>query len=184
MNGHLKVSNKMLDMIRKFEALRLKTYRDSVGVLTIGYGTTKAANVGIDPRLGMTITEDEANYYLRRYVEREAAKVLTLVTVHLEQNQFEAIMSLVYNIGIGNFASSTLLRLLNQKRYSEAGLQFLRWNKAQGKVLNGLTRRRKEEYEHFMAAPPLVTPTPTKTTTPAGGNFFEAILALVKGMFS
>ena len=76
--------------------------------------------------------------------------IYSLVKVDLTQNEFDALVSLIYNIGSGNFKSSTLLRILNQKKYDAAANQFLRWNKAGGRVLAGLTKRREHERELFL----------------------------------
>ena len=131
-------------MLKSFEGLRLRAYQDSVGVWTIGYGTTS----GVRP--GQVITEAQAEAFLKRDLDRFEAAVEDLVTVPLNDDQFSALVSFVYNVGEGALASSTLLRLLNRRDYQGAAEQFLRWNKAGGAELAGLTRRRRAERALFL----------------------------------
>lgn len=141
---------KNVDAIRGHEALRLVAYLDSVGRWTVGYGDT-----GPDVVKGLVITKEQAEERLRgRLVEFEGY-VNRLVKVSLTQNQFDALVSLVYNIGPTNFSSSTLLRKLNAGDYAGAADQFLVWNKGRvdGKlvVIDGLTNRRKAERQLFVS---------------------------------
>ena len=130
--------------IAGFEGCRLRAYQDAVGVWTIGYGHT--TNV----HQGQVITKARAVQLLKQDVRDKAADaVRRLVKVPLTQNEFTALVSLVFNIGAGAFESSTLLRLLNGKHYFLASLQFLRWNRAGGQVLLGLSRRRRAERRLF-----------------------------------
>lgn len=134
-----------LDLIKEFEGLRLTAYLPTADdVWTIGYGHTKTA------KPGMVITEKKAEELLRgdiRWVEEALAKH---VKVPLNQNQYDALASFVYNLGETNFAKSTLLRKLNGNDFVGAADQFLRWNKQGRKVLAGLTRRRTRERELFL----------------------------------
>jgi GH24 family phage-related lysozyme (muramidase) len=132
-------------LIQSFEGLRLRAYQDSVGVWTIGYGTT----AGVRP--GMVITEEQALEFLRRDVDQFEAAVADLVTVLLTADQFSALVSFVYNLGAGSLRQSTLLKLLNQGNVHGAAEEFLRWNKAGGQVLAGLTRRRNAERALFLS---------------------------------
>ncbi len=141
---HKKINQKGLDLIKSFEGLRLSSYDDGVGVWTIGYGHTR--NI----RPGMTISKEQAELYLQEDLERFEKAVSRLVKVQLTDNQFSALVAFVFNIGDGAFAYSTLLKLLNEARYHAAAQQFLRWDKAQGKVLPGLTRRRGAEMRLFL----------------------------------
>ncbi len=141
----LRVNDRGLMLIKSFEGLRLRAYQDSVGVWTIGYGTTA------DVRPGMVITEEEALEFLRRDVDKFEAAVANLVTVPLTADQFSALVSFVYNLGAGSLRQSTLLRLLNQGNLQGAAEEFLRWNKAGGQVLAGLTRRRNAERALFLS---------------------------------
>lgn len=139
----MKTSKPGRDLIKKFEELRLVGYLDAVGVPTIGWGTTIFN--GRKPRVGEKITLEQAEAAFSHDLEAFEDGVRDLVTVPLTQPQFDALVSLAYNIGMANFGKSTLLKVLNAGKYREAQAQFLRWNKAQGKVLKGLTRRRLAE---------------------------------------
>lgn len=133
--------------IRSFEGCRLKAYQDSVKVWTIGYGTTRIDGKPVQP--GMVITQLEAERLFLVDAEKFVAAVNESLRVTVTQHQFDALVSLAYNIGSGAFMKSTLLRLLNDGKATEAALQFLRWNKAGGKELRGLTRRRQAEKALF-----------------------------------
>lgn len=132
------------EIIKEFEGLRLEAYKCPADVWTIGYGHTR----GVIP--GDVITKKEAEAFLSEDVEDAESAVNEYVNVKLNQNQFDALVSFVYNLGAGNFKSSTLLRKLNQGDYLGAANEFERWNKAGGKVLNGLVRRRKAESNLFI----------------------------------
>lgn len=140
---------KNIDAIRGHEGLRLVAYLDSVGVWTIGYGDT-----GPDVVKGLVITKAQAEERLRGRLREFEGYVNRLVKVELTQNQFDALVSLVYNIGPTNFSTSTLLRKLNASDYLGAADQFPVWNKGRvGRklvVINGLTNRRREERELFL----------------------------------
>ncbi|WP_313284644.1 lysozyme [Stutzerimonas kunmingensis] len=140
-------SQKGLDLIKSFEGLRLSAYKCPADVWTIGYGTT----AGVKP--GQNITKERAEELLREDVKRFEAQVLRLVKVPLTQGQHDALVSFVYNLGAGNLSNSTLLRLLNAGDYAGAAAQFDRWNKAGGKVLAGLARRRAAERALFEGKP-------------------------------
>ncbi|MHC8408277.1 lysozyme [Pseudomonas sp. TMB3-21] len=140
----MRTSIKGIDLIKSFEGLRLNSYQDSVGVWTIGYGTTR----GIGPR--MTITNDQAEQMLMKDIARFEPEVERLVKVPLNQHQWDALLSFVYNVGAMNLGTSTLLKLLNTRNYAAAAEQFPRWNKAGGKVLNGLVKRRAAERRMFV----------------------------------
>lgn len=140
-------SQKGLDLIKSFEGLRLTAYKCPADVWTIGYGTT----AGVKP--GQTITKERAEELLREDVKRFEEQVLRLVKMPLTQGQFDALTSFVYNLGAGNLSNSTLLRLLNAGDYAGAAAQFERWNKAGGKVLAGLARRRAAERALFEGKP-------------------------------
>jgi len=139
-------SDKALELIRQFEGLRLAAYKCPAGVPTIGYGTTKGV------KMGMTVTKDEAERLLQADVYPFSQQINKLVKVKLNQNQFDALVSFVYNVGAGAFAESTMLKLINQSLLDDAANQFVRWNKANGEVLPGLTRRRMAERDLFLRA--------------------------------
>lgn len=142
----MKISQAGLDLIKTFEGLRLNAYLCPANVWTIGYGTTN----GVVP--GMTITQDEAEGLLREDVEKFERDVLRLVTVPLEQHQFDALVSFTYNLGAGALGQSTLLRRLNAGEYSSAAAEFGKWVKAGNTTLPGLVRRRAAERKMFEGA--------------------------------
>ncbi|MBD1601973.1 lysozyme [Pseudomonas typographi] len=139
-------SDKGVALIQAFEGLRLSAYRDSVGVVTIGWGHT-----GPDIRMGMKIDRAEAERLLCDDLHDFERDVSRLVQVPLSQNQFDALVCFSFNVGSGNLAGSTLLKKLNAEDYAGAAAQFLRWDKAGGVTLPGLTRRRAAERELFLS---------------------------------
>jgi len=131
------------DLIKKWEGLRLKAYLCPAGVPTIGYGHTKGVN------MGDVITEDQANIYLIQDILVVHEALSKLIKVPLTAGQHDALTSFVFNLGMGNLASSTLLKLLNQGKYLEASAQLPRWNKVHGVASVGLSNRRAEEMKLF-----------------------------------
>ena len=145
----MKVSETGVRLIAKYEGFRSSPYLDPVGIPTIGYGNTFYPD---NTRVKMTdkpITEERARELLRDIVdgfEREVSKLMREVN----QNQFDAVLSFVYNLGITNFKKSTLLKRINNNPSDpDIAYQFSQWNKAGKKVLLGLTRRRKAEAELY-----------------------------------
>lgn len=137
------------DLIKRFEGCKLTAYPDPAtggDPWTIGVGHT-----GPEVRPGMTISQAIADAYLVKDAEHAADAVRRLVTVPLKQQQFDALVSLVFNIGSGAFGKSTLLRKLNSGDYLDASLEILRWDKAANKVMPGLTRRRAAEQSLFLS---------------------------------
>lgn len=132
-----------LDLIKQYEGFREEAYLCPAGVWTIGYGTTKGV------KKGDKITEEEATKNLLDDIFDAAEAINDLVDCELSQNQYDALCSLIYNIGRNAFKTSTLLRLLNANNYTGASQQFGRWIKADGKDMPGLIRRRKAERELF-----------------------------------
>lgn len=143
----MQISKDGLDLIKQFEGLYLKAYRCPAGVPTIGYGHTAGV------AMGQAITQQQADDYLRRDVRQFERAVARLVSVPLTQGQFDALVSFAFNLGEGALAQSTLLRMLNAGDYAGAAAQFDRWNKAGGRVLPGLVRRRAAERALFEARP-------------------------------
>jgi lysozyme len=137
----LKTVNKAI--IKESESLQLKAYLCPAGVWTIGWGHTKGV------KAGDTCTIDEAEVMLSSDLLDAEYAVNKCVKVDLNQNQFDALVSFVFNVGGGNFKSSTMLRKLNAGDYAGAANEFKRWNKAGGRVLNGLTIRREKESKLF-----------------------------------
>lgn len=140
----MKISQRGVDLIKEWEGCKLTAYQDSVGVWTVGYGST-----GGDVCKGLTITQEDAEKRLRKHLEGVERAIGRLVTVPLTQGEFDALCSFVYNLGEGALAKSTLLKMLNNNDYDGAAQQFLRWDKAGGQVLAGLTRRRQAEMRRF-----------------------------------
>lgn len=140
----MKYSRNGLDLTEQFEGCRLMAYQDVIGVPTIGYGHTKGV------RLGMSSSLEQAEAWLLEDISYAEAMVNRLVKVPLSQNQFDALTDMVFNIGVGNFQGSTLLRKLNSNDYAGASLEFEKWNKAGGIVRAGLTRRRLAERDLFL----------------------------------
>mgnify|MGYP003109902921 FL=1 len=135
----MNISEEGLSLIKKFEGCELKAYRCAANVLTIGYGTTKGVTED------MEITKEEAESLLKEEMHEYEGYINDMVKVPLEQHQFDAMVSWVFNLGSGNLSSSTLLKKLNNSEYDEVPAQIKRWNKAGGKVLDGLIRRREAE---------------------------------------
>lgn len=132
------------DFIKSFEGLRLTAYRDIVGVLTIGYGHT-----GSDVIEGMKITLDRANELFDEDVADFVTGVNALAKVKT-QGQFDALVSFAYNLGLRSLKKSTLLKKLNDGDIVGASNEFQKWNRAGGKEVAGLTRRRLAEYVVFL----------------------------------
>lgn len=139
----MKIGQNGLNLIKASEGFRDHAYLDTGGVPTIGYGTTHGVH------MGQVITESQAEEFLKRDVSGAEHTINTMVTVPLTQNQFDALVCFVYNIGDGQFKSSTLLRVLNQGHYDQVPTQLARWNKDNGRVLAGLTTRRANEGKLF-----------------------------------
>lgn len=140
------INQEGLELIKVFEGCELKAYRDAVGVLTIGYGST-----GGHVKAGMTITRVEAEQLLREDLQRfEVGVDQRLGDIEVTDNQFSAMVSLAFNIGLANFSGSSVLRRILAGNVQGAADAFLMWNKAGGKELKGLTRRRAAERELFL----------------------------------
>ena len=135
----MQLSEKGKALIKKYEGLRLCAYKCPAGVWTIGYGHTA------DVLEGQKISEKQADEFFDKDIKQFEDAVNSLVKVPLKQGQFDALVSFVYNVGKTAFANSTLLKLLNQKKYTAAANQFTRWVYANGKKLQGLVKRREEE---------------------------------------
>ena len=146
----MQTSEKGIALIKQFEGCKLTAYQDSVGVWTIGYGGTQPVD-GKPIRAGMTIKQETAERLLKTGLVSYESDVSRLVKVGLTQGQFDALVSFTYNLGARSLSTSTLLLKLNAGDYAAAADEFLRWNKAGGKVLNGLTRRREAERALFLS---------------------------------
>ena len=147
----MQISARGLKLIADFEGLRLKAYPDpGTGnePWTIGYGTTVYPD-GRKVKKGDVITQVQALDYLKQDVKKFATSVTQVVTVPLNQNRFDALVSFTYNLGAGALARSSLLRKLNAREYEAAAAEFDKWVYAGGRVLPGLVTRRKAERELF-----------------------------------
>lgn len=139
----MRTSEAGIALIKSFEGCRTVAYQDAVGVWTIGYGHT------IDVKEGMTITQHQCDVMLEVDIETYENYVKKQVNVSLTQNQFDALVSWVYNLGPTNLRNSTLLKVLNAGKYDEVPYQMKRWIHADGKILKGLVLRREAEAELF-----------------------------------
>ena len=135
----MNISQEGLSLIKKFEGCELEAYRCAANVLTIGYGSTKGV------KEGDTITQEEADSLLLHEMDEYEGYINDMVKSDLKQNEFDSLVSWVFNLGPSNLSSSTLLQKLNNKDWDDVPSQIKRWNKAGGKVLQGLIRRREAE---------------------------------------
>ena len=141
----MKTSPKGIALIKEFEGLRLKAYLCPGGVWTIGYGHT----AGVKP--GMVISEAQAEEYLKADLIA-FERYLNGLGLALNQNQFDALVSFIYNVGTGNFSSSTLLRKIRVNPQDNSIMdEFLRWVYSKGRVLPGLQRRRLDEMKLYFS---------------------------------
>lgn len=145
-------SPRCLDLIKEFESCRLKAYMDGGGVWTIGWGTT-VYPTGVKVRRGDVTIQVKADEYFMHDVAVKSVAVDKLTAgVRLTQSQYDALVSFSYNVGSAALKSSTLLRLLRVNPADPAiRTQFMRWNKDNGKVVAGLTRRRKAEADLYFS---------------------------------
>ena len=141
----MNTSPKGITLIKEFEGLRLKAYQCPGGVWTIGYGHT----AGVKP--GMVITKAQAEEYLKADLIA-FERYLNGLGLALNQNQFDALVSFIYNVGTGNFSSSTLLRKVRANPQDNSIMdEFLRWVYSKGRVLPGLQRRRLAEMKLYFS---------------------------------
>ena len=146
------LDNKGYLLITKHEGLKLKPYLCPAKIPTIGYGNTYYSDGKRVTLLDKDITKQQAFDMFKEIANRFAKRVDTLVTSNINQNQFNSLVSFAYNVGTGNFSSSTLLKKVNRNPDDlTIKDEFLRWNKAGGKVLNGLTNRRNEEADLYFS---------------------------------
>lgn len=147
----MKISPRGLELIKDFEGFSSTSYLDVVNIPTIGFGNTFYAD-GTKVKLGDQISKTDALKLLEVVVNRDFAdKIFPSIKVKVTQNHFDAMVSLAYNIGAGAFLKSTLLKKVNAGDFAGAGEEFLRWNKANGKEVLGLTRRREREKQLFLS---------------------------------
>lgn len=133
-----------LALIKSFEGCCLKAYLDSIGIPTIGYGHIDGV------KLGDVITQEQADQFLQDDVESKVKDVNKALAVEVTQAQFDALVSFTFNLGTKKLKKSTLLRRINKGEADDCADEFLRWDRAGGGVVAGLTRRRKAEREMFV----------------------------------
>jgi lysozyme len=137
-NGdRMNISKEGLSLIKKFEGCELEAYLCPAGVWTIGYGHTK------DVKEGDKINKEEADYLLQEEMIEYESYINDFVEVPLNQNQFDALCSWVYNLGPTNLKNSTMLKVLNEEKYVDVPQEIKRWNKAGGEVLDGLNKKKR-----------------------------------------
>lgn len=163
----MKISDTGITLIKNFEGFKAKAYYCPAGKITIGYGHT-----GKELTIKDEITRERAEQILKHDLEWAEGVVNRHVKVGLGQHQFDALVSLVFNIGEGNFSSSSLLKVLNAGDYDAVPAQIVRWNKiTQGKkkvVSSGLVRRRQAEADLWLMTSDAPFPMPQKVAVPAG----------------
>jgi lysozyme len=135
----MNISQEGISLIKKFEGCELEAYKCAAGVWTIGYGHTK------DVKEGDSILKEDAESMLVHELQKYCNDVDIAVKVDLKQNEFDALVSWTYNLGLTNLNSSTMLKVLNEGKHDEVPAQMKRWNKASGQVKQGLIRRREAE---------------------------------------
>lgn len=138
-------SNACIELVKKFEGCKLKAYQDIGGVWTIGYGATGGL---IGPATEWT--QAQADYQLLTRLNAVGSQVMAACGMRVNQNQFDALCSLVYNIGIGAFRGSTLVRLINERNYPLAAEEFAKWDHVKGQIVQGLLNRREAEKALFL----------------------------------
>ena len=146
----MRCNNEGVNLIKKYEGCSLGTYLDPIGICTIGFGSTYGL---VGNRLDSShrdITDDEAEYLLKRELRSTENAVARMVKAPLTSNQFSALCCLVYNIGSGNFRRSTIRMKLNRQDFNGASKEFSKWRRAGGRILRGLVRRRAEEEKLFI----------------------------------
>ncbi len=144
----MKMTSEGLDLIKHFEGFRRTAYQDPIGIWTIGYGHTSMAG---DPSVfrGLTISEAKADAILARDVAVFARGVSEQLRTTVSDQQYSALVSFAYNVGLDNFRKSSVLKAVNRQDFAAAGRRLQLWNKAGGRVLPGLVRRRAAEAALF-----------------------------------
>jgi len=137
--NNMEISQEGISLIKKFEGCKLESYQCAAGVWTIGYGSTQGVSNG------MVITHERAESLLMEDIEVYEEEVNKAVQVDIDQCMFDALVSWTFNLGGANLNSSTMLKVLNSKDFDNVPEQIKRWNKAGGKVNEGLIRRREAE---------------------------------------
>jgi lysozyme len=176
------------NFIKDWEKCRLTAYLDrrNKGKWTIGWGHT-----GPEVHEGLVWTQAQADDAFERDLMRSENYIIALVIVPLTQNQFDALVSFIYNIGYTQFYNSTLRRLLNAGEYKQAAAQFARWKYDDGEVLQGLVRRRAAEEKMFSQGAPSWNPISNQPAKPSSvppptpsSNWLSRLLEFIRSVFS
>ena len=146
----MKVSDDCIKMIKHHEGVRLKPYKDPIGLWTVGVGHLIGDGKTLPIEWFRTFTMDEVDELLKKDLQRFERGVLRLCPNHLTQSRFDALVSFAFNVGLGNLQASTLRQKHNRGDVLGAAKEFLRWNKAGGKVFRGLTIRRQDESNLYL----------------------------------
>jgi len=186
------INQATIDLVKRWEGFKAEAYRCPAGVLTIGYGITAGAGIGVDPQPGMKVTRAEAEEHLRMALDRFAAQIRPAIKAPINANEFGAFVSLAYNIGAGGFRSSSALRHFNAGDKAKAANAMKAWNKARvgGKltVLQGLVNRREDEVKLFQTPPQAAQaapqPRPPPTPAPQPQSLWARILRALVGILS
>lgn len=165
-----------LALIKEFEGFRATAYKCPADKWTVGYGLTTAAGIGVQVVPGMIVTEAEASRHLGMVLDKFGATIRPKLTREPNENEWAATLSLAYNIGPGAFAKSSVLRFFNAGDKARAADAFRLWNKAGGKVLAGLQRRREAERALFLK--PV-----TAVEVPPSSGIVALILSLLSAIF-
>ncbi|QKF82422.1 lysozyme [Halarcobacter ebronensis] len=155
-----KINQEGIVLIKHFESLRLEAYQDSVGIWTIGWGHTGNRDGSVYK--GLIITEEEAENFLLEDLKVFESGVNSLVTLDINDNQFSALVSFAFNLGVNSLKKSTLLKLLNENNQFNCAKEFVKWSKAGGIRLEGLVRRRLSERNLFCSYPNFIVEKLTK----------------------
>jgi lysozyme len=167
----MQVNENGLALIRKFEGFRARAYRDAVGVWTIGYGHTSMAGAP-QVKAGLIISRDKAAQILAKDVVMFATGVAELVKSELNDNQFSALVSFAYNVGLGNFRKSSVLSAVNREDFEAVPRRLALWSRAGGRVLPGLVKRRAAEAALFATA--------VDTADGSGGGLTDVLKPVVE----
>ena len=170
----MNINKATVDLVKEFEGCKLTAYKDVAGVWTIGYGTTARAGLGIIPVEGMMITQDDADRLLLDGLNKFADQIRPMLPADINDNMFGACLSLAYNIGVSGFVRSTMLAKLRDGDYARAADAFLLWNRAGGKVVKGLVRRREAERKLFLTPVFEQVPTFDERSSPAQSTTVQA----------
>ena len=180
----MRVNAETLALVKEFEGFKAKAYICPAGVLTVGYGTTNRAGLpGVNITRDTVVTEAKAEAWLLAGLDKFGASIRPMIKAPINENQYGAFLSLAYNIGPGAFAKSSALRKFNAGDIAGAADAILLWNKAGGKVMRGLQRRRSAERALFLKP---VAAAPQSDVAPAQGKgwialIVDAILRMIKG---